>query len=132
TVRRAVRQMVDPRAGKDPRRQSGRDHGSAGQAEQGQGLGSRRELQRLYEAAFQAGIAEEAGAEVQGGEIGDQGEGGEAGEEGCEGRAEEVEEEVTVAGFRPLHHYVVPLPREWGRNRAGASSSSPAKRGRET
>ncbi len=57
-VGRAVRQMVDPRAGKDPRRQSGRDHGSARQAEQGQGLGRRRALQRLHEAAVQARVEE--------------------------------------------------------------------------
>jgi len=40
-----------------------------------------------------------------------------------------------VTGFRPLHHFVVPLPRERGRIRVAygiADGSSPAKRGRGT
>ena len=54
---------------KHPRRQSGRDHGGAVQAEQGQGLGRRRAAQRLHQAALQAGGEEaesvEAGAKAK-------------------------------------------------------------------
>jgi hypothetical protein len=40
-----------------------------------------------------------------------------------------------MVGMRPLHHFVVPLPRERGRIQVAhgiAAGSSPAKRGRGT
>ena len=64
-VGRAGARPVDPRARKDPRRQSGRHHGGAVEAEQGQGLGRRRTAQRLYEAARQAGGEEAEGLEIR-------------------------------------------------------------------
>ena len=102
--------LLDPRARKDPRRQSGRDHGCARQAEQGQGLGRRRALQRLCQAAHETGGEGcQAWREGEGCQAAERrslhkpGKEGEAGEEAQ--TREETEEGLSSGvthGFRPV------------------------------